>query len=31
MDSAKFNLVRIYVNGTINREISIDDATLLAL
>lgn len=31
LDSAKFNLVRIYVNGTINREISIDDATLLAL
>nr|DAT29019.1 MAG TPA: hypothetical protein [Caudoviricetes sp.] len=31
MDSAKFNLVRIYVNGVINREISIDDATLLAL
>lgn len=31
MESAKFNLVRIYVNGVINREISIDDATLLAL
>lgn len=31
LDSAKFNLVRIYVNGTINREISIDDATLLTL
>lgn len=31
LDSAKFNLVRIYVNGVINREISIDDATLLAL
>lgn len=31
MESAKFNLVRIYVNGTINREIAIDDATLLAL
>lgn len=31
LESAKFNLVRIYVNGVINREISIDDATLLAL
>lgn len=31
MESAKFNLVRIYVNGVINREIAIDDATLLAL
>lgn len=31
IESAKFNLVRIYVNGVINREISIDDATLLAL
>lgn len=31
MESAKFNLVRIYVNGVINREISIDDATLLTL
>lgn len=31
LESAKFNLVRIYVNGAINREISIDDATLLAL
>ena len=30
LESAKFNLVRIYVNGVINREISIDDATLLA-
>lgn len=31
LESAKFNLVRIYVNGVINREISIDDATLLAM
>lgn len=31
LESAKFNLVRIYVNGVINREISIDDATLLTL
>ena len=31
LESAKFNLVRIYVNGVINREIAIDDATLLAL
>ena len=30
LESAKFNLVTIYVNGVINREISIDDATLLA-
>ena len=31
LDNAKFNLVRIYINGCIAREIKITDAELLAL